>query len=185
MQAPPAVFNSLRSPAATPAPPRSRSGHLLPTTLAVDAPRDCASPRAHSGLPATSENAPWIITSARAKIPGCRRQVRESPCRAGFEKQRGSPRKDPPAVSPGTVAPANRCPCGRPPLPPLPGCHAFCSTQPGFFFGKDGRPAAREVLRSAPFGRIAFSNTDLSGSPTIAPPSPSLTGLWANSWTGC
>jgi spermidine dehydrogenase len=43
--------------------------------------------------------------------------------------------------------------------------HAFCSPQPGFFFGKDGKPAPREVLRSAPFGRIAFSNTDLSGSP--------------------
>ena len=25
--------------------------------------------------------------------------------------------------------------------------------------------SAREVIRSAPFGRIAFSNTDLSGSP--------------------
>jgi spermidine dehydrogenase len=43
--------------------------------------------------------------------------------------------------------------------------HAFCSPQPGFFFGKDGKPAPREVLRSAPFGRIAFSNTDLAGSP--------------------
>jgi spermidine dehydrogenase len=43
--------------------------------------------------------------------------------------------------------------------------HAFCSPQPGFFFGRDGKPAPREVLRSAPFGRIAFSNTDLSGSP--------------------
>jgi spermidine dehydrogenase len=41
--------------------------------------------------------------------------------------------------------------------------HAYLSAQPGFFFGKDGRPAPREVLRSAPFGRIAFANTDLAG----------------------
>jgi spermidine dehydrogenase len=41
--------------------------------------------------------------------------------------------------------------------------HAYLSPQPGFFFGKDGRPAPREVLRSAPFGRIAFANTDLAG----------------------
>src|SRR6185369_14191195 len=43
--------------------------------------------------------------------------------------------------------------------------HAYVSPQPGFFFGKDGSPAPREVLRSAPFGRIAFANTDLSGAP--------------------
>ena len=41
--------------------------------------------------------------------------------------------------------------------------HAYLSPQPGFFFGRDGRPAPREVLRSAPFGRIAFANTDLAG----------------------
>ncbi len=41
--------------------------------------------------------------------------------------------------------------------------HAYLSPQPGFFFGWDGRPAAREVLRNAPFGRIAFANTDLAG----------------------
>jgi spermidine dehydrogenase len=41
--------------------------------------------------------------------------------------------------------------------------HAYLSPQPGFFFGKDGRPAPREVLRSTPFGRIAFANTDLAG----------------------
>jgi len=41
--------------------------------------------------------------------------------------------------------------------------HAYLSPQPGFFFGKDGRPAPREVLRSKPFGRIAFANTDLAG----------------------
>lgn len=43
--------------------------------------------------------------------------------------------------------------------------HAYVSPQPGFFFGKDGNPAPREVLRAAPFGRIAFANTDLSGAP--------------------
>jgi spermidine dehydrogenase len=41
--------------------------------------------------------------------------------------------------------------------------HAYLSPQPGFFFGKDGKPAPRETLRSAPFGRIAFANTDLAG----------------------
>ena len=41
--------------------------------------------------------------------------------------------------------------------------HAYLSPQPGFFFGKDGKPAPREVLRSTPFGRIAFANTDLAG----------------------
>jgi spermidine dehydrogenase len=41
--------------------------------------------------------------------------------------------------------------------------HAYLSPQPGFFFGGDGNPAPREVLRSAPFGRIAFANTDLAG----------------------
>jgi spermidine dehydrogenase len=41
--------------------------------------------------------------------------------------------------------------------------HAYLSPQPGFFFGRDGKPAAREILRRAPFGRIAFANTDLAG----------------------
>jgi spermidine dehydrogenase len=41
--------------------------------------------------------------------------------------------------------------------------HAYLSPQPGFFFGRDGRPAPREVLRNGPFGRIAFANTDLAG----------------------
>ena len=42
--------------------------------------------------------------------------------------------------------------------------HAFVNPQPGFFFGKDGKPAPRDILRNAPFGRIAFGNTDLAGS---------------------
>jgi len=41
--------------------------------------------------------------------------------------------------------------------------HAYLSPQPGFFFGRDGRPAPREILQRAPFGRIAFANTDLAG----------------------
>ena len=41
--------------------------------------------------------------------------------------------------------------------------HAYLSPQPGFFFGRDGKPAPRETLRRAPFGRIAFANTDLAG----------------------
>jgi spermidine dehydrogenase len=41
--------------------------------------------------------------------------------------------------------------------------HAYLNPQPGFFFGRDGRPAAREILRRDPFGRIAFANTDLAG----------------------
>jgi len=41
--------------------------------------------------------------------------------------------------------------------------HAYLSPQPGFFFGSNGQPAARETLRRVPFGRIAFANTDLAG----------------------
>jgi spermidine dehydrogenase len=41
--------------------------------------------------------------------------------------------------------------------------HAYLNPQPGFFFGLDGQPAPREILRGAPFGRIAFANTDLAG----------------------
>ena len=41
--------------------------------------------------------------------------------------------------------------------------HAYLSPQPGFFFGKDGKPAPRDILRNAPFGRITFANSDLAG----------------------
>ena len=41
--------------------------------------------------------------------------------------------------------------------------HAYVNPQPGFFFGTDGQPAARDVLRNRPHGRIAFANTDLAG----------------------
>jgi spermidine dehydrogenase len=43
--------------------------------------------------------------------------------------------------------------------------HAYVSPQPGFFFGKGVQPAPRAILRAAPFGRISFANTDLSGTP--------------------
>jgi spermidine dehydrogenase len=41
--------------------------------------------------------------------------------------------------------------------------HAFINPQPGFFFGINGGPAPREALRNGPFGRIAFSHSDLAG----------------------
>jgi spermidine dehydrogenase len=44
--------------------------------------------------------------------------------------------------------------------------HAYASPQPGFFFGKDGKSAFRDILRNSSFGRIAFANTDLSGDPS-------------------
>jgi len=41
--------------------------------------------------------------------------------------------------------------------------HAYLSPQPGWYYGANGKPAPREVLRAQPLGRIAFANTDLSG----------------------
>ncbi len=41
--------------------------------------------------------------------------------------------------------------------------HAYVNPQPGFFFGVNGKPAPRDVLRGQPHGRIAFANTDLDG----------------------
>ena len=41
--------------------------------------------------------------------------------------------------------------------------HAYVNPQPGFFFGVDGKPAPRDVLRNQPHGRITFANTDLDG----------------------
>lgn len=41
--------------------------------------------------------------------------------------------------------------------------HAYVNPQPGFFFGVDGKPAPRDVLRNRPHGRITFANTDLAG----------------------
>ena len=45
--------------------------------------------------------------------------------------------------------------------------HAYVNPQPGFFFGVNGQPAARDVIRGAPHGRIAFANTDLGGAMDI------------------
>jgi spermidine dehydrogenase len=41
--------------------------------------------------------------------------------------------------------------------------HAFVNPQPGFMFGKEGKPSPGEILRREPFGRIAFAHTDLRG----------------------
>ena len=41
--------------------------------------------------------------------------------------------------------------------------HAYLNPQPGFFFGKQAEAPPRQILRAAPFGRIAFANTDLAG----------------------
>ncbi|MBV8898292.1 MAG: NAD(P)-binding protein [Acidobacteriaceae bacterium] len=41
--------------------------------------------------------------------------------------------------------------------------HAYLSPQPGFFFGNGGNAAPGDFLRSNPFGRIAFANSDLAG----------------------
>lgn len=40
--------------------------------------------------------------------------------------------------------------------------HAYVVDPPGFFFGKNGQPAPREILRK-PFHRIAFSHSELTG----------------------
>ena len=40
--------------------------------------------------------------------------------------------------------------------------HAYVCPAPGFYFGRDGKPAAPEVLRR-PIARIAFANSELNG----------------------
>lgn len=40
--------------------------------------------------------------------------------------------------------------------------HAYVATPPGFFFGKDGKPAPADVIRQ-PHGRIAFAHAELMG----------------------
>lgn len=40
--------------------------------------------------------------------------------------------------------------------------HAYVCPAPGFYFGRDGKPAAPDVLRR-PAGRVAFANSDLHG----------------------
>lgn len=39
--------------------------------------------------------------------------------------------------------------------------HHYVVPQPGFKYGKGGKPAPRDILRNAPFARIAFANADL------------------------
>jgi spermidine dehydrogenase len=40
--------------------------------------------------------------------------------------------------------------------------YAYVNPQPGFYFGKDNKPTARDVIRK-PFGRIAFAHAELNG----------------------
>lgn len=40
--------------------------------------------------------------------------------------------------------------------------HAYAATPPGFFFGRDGKPAPSDVIRQ-PHGRIAFAHAELMG----------------------
>jgi spermidine dehydrogenase len=40
--------------------------------------------------------------------------------------------------------------------------HHYVVPQPGLTYGIDGKPSSRDILRQAPFGRIAFANTDLA-----------------------
>src|ERR1700722_14969276 len=106
---PPALLflNSKHSRAATLGPPGSPLDPPLPARLAVDAPPDSAPPRAHSALPATSENALSKAASARARIPDRRTLKCESLFRVGCGRRTGSPRKGRLAISPGTTAPAS------------------------------------------------------------------------------
>jgi spermidine dehydrogenase len=45
--------------------------------------------------------------------------------------------------------------------------HAYCSPQPGFYFGRDGLAAPPEVLRK-PHGRIVFAHGELQGTMNMA-----------------
>jgi len=44
--------------------------------------------------------------------------------------------------------------------------HAFIVAPPGFYFGKDGKPAPRDVFRKQPSGRISFAHSDVNGDPS-------------------
>jgi spermidine dehydrogenase len=44
--------------------------------------------------------------------------------------------------------------------------HAFIVGPPGFYFGKNGKPAPREVFRKQSFGRISFGHSDVNGDPS-------------------
>jgi spermidine dehydrogenase len=43
--------------------------------------------------------------------------------------------------------------------------HAYVVDPPGFFFGKDGQPASRDVIRTR-FNRLSFGHSELSGAQT-------------------
>ncbi len=40
--------------------------------------------------------------------------------------------------------------------------HAYVVPQPGFYFGRDGKPAPRDVVREG-YGRVRFGHSELSG----------------------
>jgi spermidine dehydrogenase len=40
--------------------------------------------------------------------------------------------------------------------------YAYVNPQPGFYFGKDGKPSPRDIIRK-PFGRISFAHAELNG----------------------
>src|SRR5690606_32277302 len=40
--------------------------------------------------------------------------------------------------------------------------HAYVCPTPGFYFGRDGKPAARDVIRQG-YGRVAFAHAELHG----------------------
>ena len=40
--------------------------------------------------------------------------------------------------------------------------HAYVDPYPGFYFGRDGQPAPRDIVRT-PLGRIAFGHSELQG----------------------
>ncbi len=40
--------------------------------------------------------------------------------------------------------------------------HAYFIPQPGYYYGRDGKPAPREIIREG-YGRIAFGHSELTG----------------------
>jgi spermidine dehydrogenase len=44
--------------------------------------------------------------------------------------------------------------------------HAYVCAQPGFFFGRDSRPPARDVVRAG-YGRVRFAHAELQGNQSI------------------
>ena len=77
------------------------------------------------------------------------RAVRASPARAARAPCSGARASTPAGTSRASCSIAGDTPTSTP--------------QPGFFFGRNGKPAPRDVLRGALHGRIAFANTELAG----------------------